>query len=398
MVSLLLVIIYIAFISLGLPDALLGSAWPVVQVEFGVPLSYAGIITMIICAGTIASSLSSDWLTRKIGTGLVVAISVALTALSMLAFSFATTFAMLCIFAIPYGLGAGAIDAALNNYVAIHYKSSHMNWLHGCWGIGAAVSPYIMSMYLIAGDNWRNGYSTVSYIQIGITLLIFLSLPLWKKSADIDTQKNVKSNHLGVIGAIKIPGVWMVMVYFLCYCALETTAGLWATSYLSLHRGIDANTAARYASFFYIGITAGRLTCGFFSNKIGDKNIIRLGLAILLVGIALVIIPVDIVCLIGLIVIGIGCAPIYPATVHATPHNFGEANSQSIIGIQMASAYVGTTFAPPLFGLIAQYISISLFPYYLIVFAVAMVVLTEMLNRKLSNKLPTIDNNNTSFG
>ena len=387
MFSFLIVIIYVAFISLGLPDSITGSAWPVMHGELGVPLSYVGIVTMIIAGCTIISGLTSDWLTRKLGAGLVTAISVAMTAVALFGFSVSHSFLLLCFWAIPYGLGAGAVDAALNNYVALHYASRHMSWLHCFWGVGAATGPYIMSYALTSGAGWNNGYRIISVIQIVLTVVLFASLPMWKKRVtDDENGEEVKSK--GIVGSLKIKGVPMVLVMFFGYCALEATAGIWASSYLVEYKGTDAETAARFASLFYIGITVGRFVCGFVADKIGDRNLIRIGLAVITAGLVMIMLPVSVnaVALVGLVVVGIGCAPIYPSVIHATPANFGRENSQAIIGIQMASAYVGTTFMPPLFGVIAENINIGLYPFYMAVFAVLMVVCSEMLNKKVSER------------
>ncbi|HOD92275.1 MAG TPA: MFS transporter [Clostridia bacterium] len=385
MYSLLLVIIYVAFISLGLPDSLLGSAWPVIYKQMDIPISYAGIITMIIASGTIISSLLSDKLTKKIGVGYVTAISVMMTALALFGFSISNSFIVLCILAVPYGLGAGGVDAALNNYVALHYKSSHMSWLHCFWGVGAAVSPYIMGYSLTGGLGWNSGYRIVSVIQICLTVILFISLPIWKKNNISKTSVPFESADLSISQAVKIKGVKYMLFTFFCYCALESTAGLWASSYLVEFRGIDKETAAQFASLFYIGITFGRFISGFVSERIGDRRLIRSGILVISAGIIMVGIPLgnNILALIGLIIIGLGCAPVYPSIIHSTPYNFGKENSQSIIGIQMASAYVGSTFMPPLFGLIAQHINIGLYPLFLCIFAITMLVMSELLQRKL---------------
>lgn len=387
MFSFLIVIIYIAFISLGLPDSITGSAWPVMHSELGVPLSYVGIVTMIIAGCTIISGLTSDRLTRKLGAGLVTVISVAMTAVALFGFSVTESFLPLCFWAIPYGLGAGAVDAALNNYVALHYASRHMSWLHCFWGVGAATGPYIMSYALTSGAGWNNGYRIISIIQIVLTAVLFASLPMWKKRAN-ETENGEEVKSKGIIGSLKIKGVPLVLVMFFGYCALEATAGIWASSYLVEYKGTDAETAARFASLFYIGITVGRFVCGFVADKIGDRNLIRLGLAVITAGLVMIMLPVEsnAAALAGLIVVGIGCAPIYPSVIHATPANFGKENSQAIIGIQMASAYVGTTFMPPLFGVIAENINIGLYPFYMAVFAVLMVICSEWLNKKVSER------------
>ena len=362
---------------------LLGSGWPVMYGQLGVPISYAGIITMIIAGGTIVSSLMSDKMTRKLGAGLVTAISVAMTAAALFGFSVSRSFILLCVWAIPYGLGAGGVDAALNNYVALHYASRHMSWLHCFWGVGAAISPYIMGYCLTRGYGWSSGYRSVSILQIVLTAILFISLPLWKKNGSSNKTDAVS---LSLRDAVRIKGVKLVLIAFFGYCALESTAGLWASSYLVEYRGIDSETAARFASLFFIGITFGRFISGFIAEKLGDKVLIRLGTVVIILGILMIIIPAgfDQLALAGLVVIGLGCAPVYPSIIHSTPANFGEENSQAIIGIQMASAYTGTTFMPPLFGFIADNINIGLYPVYLLVFAILMLTMTEWLNKVMA--------------
>ena len=386
MYSLLLMIIYIAFISLGLPDSLLGSAWPVMFRQFDVPLSYAGIVSMIIAGGTIVSSLLSDRLTRRLGAGLVTAVSVMMTAVALFGFSISGSFIAICIWAIPYGLGAGAVDAALNNYVALHYASRHMSWLHCFWGVGTAISPYIMGYCLTNGFGWTAGYRSVSVIQIVLTALLFLSLPLWRrKPAESDNEER-PAVALSLLQALRIKGVKIVLITFFCYCAVESTAGLWASSYLVRYRGINAETAARFASLFYLGITFGRFLCGFIADKVGDKRLIRYGIITIIIGAFMIGLPggINILALAGLVVIGLGCAPVYPSVIHSTPYNFGKENSQAIIGIQMASAYAGTTFIPPFFGAIARYMGIGIYPFYLLFFAVLMLIMSERLTKVLA--------------
>lgn len=382
MFSLLLVIIYIAFISLGLPDSLLGAAWPVIRVEFGAELSIQGIISMIISAATIVSSLMSDRLNRRLGTGKVVSISVLLTAVSLFGFSRAKSVIMMYIIAVPYGLGAGAIDAALNNYVAIHYSARHMSWLHCCYGVGAAISPYIMSTCIAWNFGWRNGYLTVSVIQIIITILMFAALPLWKKDNTTDSDEEKTSKPIGIIDVFKIKGVIYILIAFFCYCSFEWTTGLWMASYFNEFKGMSPEDAASYASLFYLGLTGGRFLNGFIANKLGDKLIIRFGLLITALGIVMLLVPFDSIAfsVAGLLVIGIGCAPVYPSVIHSTPVYFGKENSQAIVGIQMACAYVGSTFMPYVFGIIAQNVSIGLYPLFLLFFIAATLLMTEILN------------------
>ncbi|RHS27689.1 MFS transporter [Roseburia sp. AF12-17LB] len=390
MTQLLLAIIYLAFISLGLPDSLLGSAWPTMYQQFGVPISYAGIISMIISAGTIVSSLQSDRLTKKLGTGKVTAISVAATAVALFGFSFSHSFWALCLWAIPYGLGAGSVDASLNNYVALHYESRHMSWLHCMWGVGATAGPYIMGIALSMGQGWNMGYRYIGIIQVILTSVLIFSLPLWKGRTEETEVEELQTDQaengkkvLSVREILKISGAREVMLCFFCYCALEQTTGLWASSYLSLHKGIPAETAAAFASLFFIGITVGRAISGFVTMKLNDIQMIRLGQGIIVAGIVAMILPgSNILAMAGLVLIGLGCAPIYPCVIHSTPAHFGADKSQAIIGVQMAFAYIGTMLMPPLFGMIARGISVALLPFYLFAILVVMIIMHELLTKK----------------
>ncbi len=380
MYSLLLALIYLAFISLGLPDSLLGAGWPTMYGELGVPVSYMGIVSMVISGGTIISSLMSDRLTRKFGARVVTVVSVFLTAGALFGFSFSDRFWMLILFSVPYGLGAGAIDAALNNYIALHYSARHMSWLHCFWGVGAIVSPFIMS-YALTSSTWNDGCRIVGYIQLGIAALLLVTLPVWKinsKKTDAVEQKNI-----GLLGALKIKGVPFILIGFFAYCAAEATAMQWASTYFVEVKHISEAQAAQFASLFYIGITAGRFLSGFVSAKIGDRRMIIIGASVLTLGIILLVIPVTAaeLSLAGFVIIGLGCAPIYPSIIHSTPANFGAENSGAIIGIQMACAYVGSTFMPPLFGLIGSATDFAILPLYLIVFVVLMLVMTELTFR-----------------
>ncbi len=389
MIQLLLAIIYLAFISLGLPDSLLGSAWPAMYGEFGVPISYAGVISMIVAVGTIASSLQSDRLTRKLGAGKVTAISVGITALALFGFSFTNAFWLLCIWAIPYGLGAGSVDAALNNYVALHYTSRHMSWLHCMWGIGASLGPYVMSYALVGGQNWTMGYRYIAILQILLTFILIISLPLWKKRTKPfgDADSSLSDKSLSFRQTVSIPGVKEVMVTFFCYCAVEQTAGLWGSSYLVIHNGISPEAAAGFASLFFIGITIGRAVSGFLTMAWNHTKMVRLGIGIILVGICALTLPArDTLAKAGLVLLGLGCAPIYPSIIHATPQRFGADKSQAIIGIQMASAYVGSCVMPPIFGLIAEHTDISLFPLYLLIILVLMAFMHEKTFIKTKNE------------
>ena len=390
MISFLITIIYLAFISLGLPDSMVGAAWPVMHGEISADLSYAGIITMIISVGTIISSLLSDRITRKFGAGMVTAASTLIMAVAIFGFSIGGSFIEICLWSIPYGLGAGAIDAALNNFVALHYNSRTMSWLHCFWGLGATISPYIMGYCITGGFGWRNGYFSVSIVQVAIAALLFLSLPLWKRKAAENAEVNENNsleNPLGISGVIKLKGIFPLLIAFFAYCSVEQTAMLWSASYLVENRGIDADAAAKFSSFFLIGITVGRFLSGIIADRLGDKALIRIGTYIIIFGTMLVFVPISsTVALIGLIIIGFGCAPIYPAVIHSTPDNFGKENSQAIIGIQMAAAYTGITFMPMLFGFIASVTNIAIFPLYLLIITLFMLIMMERLNSIMKTK------------
>ena len=384
MASLLLPVIYLAFISLGLPDALLGSAWPSMYTELGASLSWAGIVSMIISVGTIVSALCSERLNLRLGTGGVTFLSVMLTAVALLGFSLSTSFWQLCLWAVPYGLGAGSVDAALNNYVALHYESRHMSWLHCMWGVGASIGPVIMGRAL-AGGTWQGGYRTIALLQFALTAVLLLSLRLWKRPQANVEGADFKPHPIPEL--LRRPGVPQVLLCFFCYCALEATAGMWAASYCTLVRGIDAETAARWASLFYVGITIGRGVCGFLTMKISDQNMIRLGQALIAAGVVLILAPLGQGTLFaGLITVGLGCAPIYPSIIHETPVNFGRDVSMSMTGLQMATAYVGSCLMPPLFGLLAQYVTPTLYPWFLAVILALMFVMAESLHRRTAHR------------
>ncbi|MDU0969032.1 MAG: MFS transporter [Actinomycetaceae bacterium] len=381
MVNLLLALIYLAFISLGLPDALLGAAWPTIYPQFGVPVSYAGFISMTIAAGTIFSAINSDRLTRRLGPGKVTAISVALTAIALFGFGSSSSLPQLLLWAIPYGLGAGSVDAALNNYVALHYASRHMNWLHCMWGVGAATGPYVLGFALSHGHTWNAGYQIIGCIQVVLTIILFASLPLWKNRAHHDGQTAAHAHApLSLREVWRIPGVRAVMAAFFCYCAIEQTAGLWASTYLSTVRHVNPTTAATFGALFFIGITAGRAVCGFLTLAMSDEAMVRLGEALIVIGIIAIIIPgPEALALAGLVCIGTGCAPVYPCLIHSTPAHFGAHRSQAVIGVQMASAYVGTCLMPPLFGVIARHTTTALFPAYIALLVVVLTVCHERL-------------------
>ena len=399
MFSILLLMIYLAFISLGLPDALLGSAWPIMYQEFAVPVSYSGTVFMIICGGTILSSLNSEILNRRFGTGKITAISVFLTAIALFGFSISHSFLMLCLFAIPYGLGAGSVDAALNHYVALHYSSRHMSWLHCMWGLGASVGPYIMGFVLQRGEPWNRGYLIVSIIQFILAIILFCSLSLWKKNPEelkenaastakqeAPKQEAPKQRALSLKEVFAIPGAKESLASFYGYCALEQTVGLWAGSFMVLALGMEEKLAASYVALFYFGITFGRFLSGFFTMKWKDEQMVLGGSAIVFFGIFLLFTPWSkALVLPALILIGLGCAPVYPSVIHSTPYNFGVEHSSALIGAQMAAAYVGTLIMPPLFGVLGRSFSMKLFPYYSM-FLLLFMVFTYRRMRQVTKK------------
>lgn len=395
MVTLLLAIIYLAFISLGLPDGLLGAAWPSMHPFFHVPVSYAGIISMVISGGTIVSALLSDWMTSKLGAAKITALSVAMTAIALLGFSWSTQYWMLILWSIPYGIGAGGVDAALNNYVALHYSSRHMSWLHCMWGVGATVGPYIMSFALnLKNGVWQLGYQCVGIMQIVLAVILICSIPIWKSRPMVEDEDGTKreAKPMKLRAIVKVPGVPAVLITFFCYCSLEGTAGLWAASYLNLVKGIDAKQAASMAALFFIGITAGRAINGFLTMKWSDTFLIRIGIGIIAGGIFLMLIPGSpYISFAGIILIGLGCAPVYPCIIHSTPEYFGKDKSQAIVGVQMASAYVGTMLMPTVFGQLGERLSMKLLPVFLLAILIVMSIMHEYVNRITRRGLPNCD-------
>ena len=383
MYALLLIVIYMAFISLGFGDSLLGSAWPVMHGALDVPVAYAGFISVTISAGTICSSLLSNRLTHVFGAKTVVLMGVIVTASALFGFSVSGSFVFIWLLALPYGLGSGAVDATINNYVALNYKAKHMNLLHCFWGVGAMIGPYIMGFLLVRGFDWTDGYRTIVFFQLAVAMAILLSFPLWKKPViNDDTVKRIRP----LSEVIKIRGVKLVLPALFAYCAIEATTILWASTFLVNIRGIAPEIAAGFASLFFIGITAGRFISAFVSSKLSSRVMIKAGVFLIVAGISFVIIPIaiDLLSLIGLIIIGLGCAPIFPSIIHSTPKNFGEENSGALVGVQMASAYTGSALTPPLFGLIAGLFGLGIFPFFLAVFAVLLIVLITMLNRAVA--------------
>lgn len=382
MLTILLVIIYIAFISLGLPDAILGSAWPMIHQDLNVPISYAGLATMIVSGGTIISSFFSGRLINRFGTGKITTFSVFLTAVGLLGIYFSPNFIWICLLGIPLGLGAGAVDSALNNFVALYYEAKHMNWLHCFWGIGATSGPFIMSLYILKDSGWRMGYATIGIIQAVLVVCLFISLPLWKKFEMKDNQEEENHINIKLTTLLNLPGAKSAFISFFCYCAVELTTGLWASSFLVVNNGLSVGIAAKWVSLYYLGITSGRFLAGFIAMKFKNKEMIRMGQIICFTGAIFLIIPfANKFQLVGLTLIGLGCAPIYPAMLHETPNRFGKELSQGIMGIQMAVAYVGSTFMPPLFGSLANISGFNSLPYFLLILIIIMFISSERVTK-----------------
>jgi fucose permease len=379
----LLIIIYLSFIGLGLPDSLLGSAWPAMYTSLSVPIHYAGIISMITSAGSVVSSLLSARITRFAGTGVVTVSSVLLTAVALIGFSYSTNIVYLFILAIPLGLGAGSVDAALNNYVALHFKARHMNWLHCFWGIGASIGPLIMSAQLKNSGSWSQGYRTVGIIQLGIVIVLLASLPVWKKIKNGEIEKETgTSGNLSFRKIVRLPGLKKMLLGFFCYCTIEVVAGIWGTSFMVTVRNISAENAARWIGLYYIGITVGRIISGFITLKINNMQLVRLGQIVILLGIVLFFLPYSYSMAAGFLTLGLGCAPIYPSMLHETPQSFGREYSQSIIGMQMASASVASTIMPMIFGSLASTFSFSIFPFFLGALLIISILLIEASRKK----------------
>ena len=387
MYLLLLAVIYLAFVSLGLPDSLLGAGWPVIHEELNVPVSYMGVVTMVISGCTILSGLTSDFLTRKMGAKWVATASVIISAGALLVFSLADRFWLLIVLAVPYGLSAGAIDAALNNYVALHYSSKHMSWLHCFWGVGAIVSPFVMS-FALTSKGWQQGFRIIGWVQMGIALVLLLTLSLWKKTEEVEE----KQKSVGIAGAIKIKGVPFMLAGFFAYCAAEATAMQWASTYFVQVKHLSEELAAQLASLFYIGMTAGRFAGGFFTDRLGDRRMITLGTCVMATGIILMLIPTQSygLSVAAFLITGLGCAPVYPAIVHSAPQNFGRENSGAVMGILLASAYVGTTLVPPLFGVTAEKLGFEALPLFLLAFALLMAAMTQISFAKAKANLAAV--------
>jgi len=380
MATLLLSVIYLAFISLGLLDSMLGAAWPVMQIEMGLPLEGAGLVSMIVTGGTIVSSVLSGTLEKKLGTGKLTTLSVLTTALALLGYSFTTSYLWLCLMAVPLGLGAGAVDAGLNDFVARNYGAKHMSWLHAFWGVGATAGPLLMAWMISLSGRWQNGYRLVSTVQFGLVVILIASLPLWRKSDHAVVEEHAQQQKNGSIW--KISGMVPNLAAFFAYCGLELAAGLWFASYLVQIRGVRAETATAWASSYYFGIMLGRMINGFLTMRFSSKTLIRAGQTSILLGILLLFLPGgDLFSLVGLVLVGMGCAPIFPSMLHETPARFGKENSSRLMGIQMAVAYVGQTTMPGLVGLIAGRWSLQIFPWSLLILLAVMIWGSERVNK-----------------
>ncbi|MDR7813245.1 MFS transporter [Lacrimispora sp.] len=384
MTTLLLIIIYIAFISLGLPDSMLGAAWPTVRADLSLPMAGAGLISMIISGGTIISSILSGKLIQKLGTGKLTLISVFITAMALLGFSFSQSYVWLCLMAIPLGLGAGAVDAALNNFVALHFSARHMSWLHCFWGFGATAGPAIMSVAISHNGSWQKGYLSVAIIQTFLVIILLVSLPLWRLFGEGREESIIEENQSQYV--FQLPGIRSALLGFFCYCALEATTGLWGASYLVQAKGVSSDVAAGWISVYYLGITIGRLVNGFITAKWSNPMLIRGGQFIIGIGAVLLLISNQYVNLLGLIMIGMGCAPIYPSMLHETPARFGKNNSSKLMGVQMAFAYIGTMLVPPAIGVLSSVVGIQFYPIFIMVLLITMFVSSEKINKIVARR------------
>ncbi|GKU82961.1 sugar MFS transporter [Niallia sp. NCCP-28] len=407
MTTILLVIIYLAFISLGLPDSLLGVAWPAMQPDYGAPLETAGFLFMTIAGCTIVSSLMSGKILKRFGTGNVTLVSCLMTAVALLGFHFSPSLVWLVACTIPLGLGAGSVDSGLNDYVARHYKAHHMSWLHCFWGVGATFGPIIMAQFIAEQNSWRNGYLAISGIQFALVVILFFTLPLWnrgRKNGNIPLNEtpedseslfsNENDNH---VKPLQIKGVKLSLMSFLFYCGVEATMGLWGSSFLVNVKELPVAVAAQWVSLYYGGITIGRFITGFITFKMNNRTLIRMGQIIALFGAVLLFLPLPtIFSLVAFIVVGLGLAPIFPCMLHETPTRFGKVNSQTIMGYQMAIAYTGSTFIPPMLGFIASHSTIGIFPFCTIVFVAAMLISSENLNVLLKKKNLSIGEDTSS--
>ena len=380
----LLVIIYLSFISLGLPDSLLGSAWPTMASDLHAPLWGAGLISMTVSLCTVISSVNSARLIRRFGTGRLTAFSGLLTATALLGMSVSPHYAFFLLLAIPLGLGAGAVDAAMNNYVALHCEAKHMNWLHCFWGVGTVISPYVMSGVLSLGMRWPAGYRTVSVMQFALSIVLLSTLRLWGGEKAKEEEQSAKV--LSVKQVLALPGAKQGLLGFTCYCAVEQTFILWSSTYLVMARGFDAALAASMGGLFFIGMTLGRGISGFIAIRLSPKKMVCLGQVMMTLGALLLFVPGQGVGIFGLLFMGLGCAPVYPNVVQDTPRNFGAENSQAVIGVQMAFAYVGSLSMPIIFGWLAEALGYGILPVVSLAVTAVMTVLYHTQQRIVDRK------------
>ncbi len=367
MATLLLIVIFIDFIGLGIPDSLFGAAWPAINRDFGLPISAANAVTVTMTVCSIISSLMSSKLTEKFSTSKIAAVSTALTAVGLFGFSISKNIYMMFFFTLFLGFGAGAIDAVLNNYVAVHYRASHMNFLHCFYGIGVTLSPYLMSLAL-KNRSWQSGYHLAFIIQLVISIIAFASLPLWQKNGRLSESSDEKSEKSSFAELIKLPGIKSTWLVFFGSCALEYVSGTWSSSFLVNSRGITVDRAALFVTVYYGGIAFGRFLSGIFSSKLKPQQIILIGTILIIPAIVLVSQPfIPNLIAVGMFLIGLGNGPLYPNMVHLTPIRFGAQRSQAVMGSQMAAAYIGILSMPTLTGFLAQKFSTDIFPYCLAV-------------------------------
>ena len=369
MATILLLIIYIAFIGLGIPDSLFGTAWPAIYTELGLPVSSASCVTLLISGGTVVSSLLSAKLIRRLGTGKVTALSTAVTAFALLGFSLSGGLVWLCLFAVPLGLGAGAVDTALNNYVALHYKAIHMNFLHCFYGIGVSLSPGLMAVALSGSSGWRGGYRLMFFIQLAIAVILTATLPLWKRAhgSEQGPLQEENSRPAGLLSLLKRPAVRAVLLIFIGSCALEYTCGVWGSTFLVQARGMPASAAAGLVTLYYVGMAVGRFLSGLLSRRLTSWTIIGIGQILTLAAVVLLCLPLPPEAAgAGLCLVGLGNGPLFPNLLHLTPQNFGRELSQPVMSLQMAASYIGILAMPPLFGLLAQQVGAWLMPWFLL--------------------------------
>lgn len=385
MATFLLLVIYIAFIGLGIPDSLWGTAWPAIYTEFNLPISFASFVSVTISCGTIVSSMVSSRVIRRFGTNVVSLVSTAMTAFALVGFSYSDHFILLCLFAVPLGLGAGAIDTALNNYVSLYYSATHMSFLHCFYGIGVSVSPYVLSLVISGKSGWRGGYRIAFLIQLGITLILLVTLPVWKKAhGQAEQSEENQARSITLRETAKIPGVKLMWCLFIASCAIECTCGGWGSTFLVEYKHATAEQAARLVIFYYVGIAVGRFLSGVLSIRLDSWQIIKIGQTILGAAVAVLLLPVPAqIAAIGLFLVGLGNGPLFPNFNYLTPQNFGADISQSVMGTQMAASYVGIMLAPALCGILGQLINMSIFPIYLLLFYFIMIAATRKVKSVL---------------